>query len=83
MKIAVIGGGITGMGTTLALAEHCDVHLFEADTRFGGHANTAEVAFGDRVVPVDTGFIVFNDIKGGWNMAATPTTSCSRSAGTC
>ncbi|MEL6478501.1 MAG: FAD-dependent oxidoreductase [Pseudomonadota bacterium] len=59
MKVAVIGGGISGMGCALALAETHDVTLFEAD-RLGGHANTVEARFGEKRVPVDTGFIVYN-----------------------
>ncbi|MBY8977548.1 FAD-dependent oxidoreductase [Rhodobacteraceae bacterium NNCM2] len=60
MKIAVIGAGISGMGCALALSETHDVTLFEAADRLGGHANTVEARFGDRTVPVDTGFIVYN-----------------------
>ncbi|MEM8789587.1 MAG: FAD-dependent oxidoreductase [Pseudomonadota bacterium] len=61
MKIAVIGAGITGLGTAYALAEDHEVHLFEQDRRLGGHAHTVDVRFGDATVPVDTGFIVFNE----------------------
>ncbi|NNU80048.1 FAD-dependent oxidoreductase [Halovulum dunhuangense] len=60
MKIAVVGAGITGMGAAYALSEDHDVHLFERDSRFGGHANTVEAHFGDVTIPVDTGFIVYN-----------------------
>lgn len=62
MKIAVIGAGISGLGAALALNDRHDVRLFEADSRFGGHANTIDIEAADgTVIPVDTGFIVFND----------------------
>ena len=60
MKIAVIGGGIAGMGTAYALSEAHEVHLFERESRLGGHANTVDAHFGSATVPVDTGFIVYN-----------------------
>lgn len=61
MRIAVIGSGIAGMGASLALSEGADVRLFEAGPDFGGHCHTVDVRFGDRVIPVDTGFIVYNE----------------------
>lgn len=61
MRVAVIGAGISGMGAALALSKTADVTLFEKDPRFGGHADTAQVALEGRDVAVDTGFIVFND----------------------
>ena len=58
-KIAVIGGGISGMGAAHALAKDHRVVLFEACPRLGGHARTRMAGpRGD--VAVDTGFIVFN-----------------------
>ncbi|MEM7239972.1 MAG: FAD-dependent oxidoreductase, partial [Pseudomonadota bacterium] len=60
MKVAVIGGGISGMGAALALSESHDVMLYEADDRLGGHANTVDARFGELTLPVDTGFIVYN-----------------------
>ena len=61
MKIAVIGSGISGMGAALALSDHHDVTLLERDNRFGGHAHTVTATVKGRDIPVDTGFIVYND----------------------
>lgn len=59
LRIAVIGGGISGLSTALALHGHARVTLFEAEPRLGGHARTVIAGRrGDQ--PVDTGFIVFN-----------------------
>ena len=55
-RIAVIGSGISGLGTAWLLDPHHDVTLFEAEPRAGGHTRTVE-AMGARV---DTGFIVCN-----------------------
>jgi predicted NAD/FAD-binding protein len=58
-RIAVIGGGISGLATAYLLAPHHAVTLFEAAPRLGGHARTVMAGLnGDQ--PVDTGFIVFN-----------------------
>ncbi|WP_238365142.1 NAD(P)/FAD-dependent oxidoreductase [Mesobacterium pallidum] len=58
-RIAVIGGGISGMGAAHLLAPHAQVTLFEAEKRLGGHARTKLAGKrGDQ--PVDTGFIVYN-----------------------
>jgi predicted NAD/FAD-binding protein len=60
-RIAVIGGGIAGMGAAWALARRHEVVLYETEGRVGGHSNTAEVDDDGRAVPVDTGFIVYNE----------------------
>ncbi|WP_415404630.1 NAD(P)/FAD-dependent oxidoreductase [Tateyamaria sp. SN3-11] len=58
-RIAVIGGGISGMGAAYTLASDHHVTLFEAEPRLGGHARTIMAGQrGDQ--PVDTGFLVFN-----------------------
>ncbi|MDW3224116.1 MAG: FAD-dependent oxidoreductase [Paracoccaceae bacterium] len=58
-KIAVIGGGISGMGAAYMLSKEHSVTVFESETQLGGHARTVMAGKnGDQ--PVDTGFIVFN-----------------------
>jgi len=57
--IAVIGGGISGMGAAYNLAQNHRVVLFEAEPSIGGHARTRP-AGRDGADLVDTGFIVFN-----------------------
>ena len=58
-KIAVIGGGISGLGAAFALSNTYQVTLFEAENRLGGHARTVFSGKSGQQ-PVDTGFIVFN-----------------------
>ena len=61
-RIAVIGGGISGMAAAHLLASENAVVLYEADARLGGHARTVMAGKrGDQ--PVDTGFIVFNKVN--------------------
>lgn len=57
----MIGAGIGGLSAAWLLSQAHDVTLFEADARLGGHANTAEAAGHRGPVPVDTGFIVYNE----------------------
>ncbi|WP_010137263.1 NAD(P)/FAD-dependent oxidoreductase [Oceanicola sp. S124] len=58
-RIAVIGGGISGMAAAWRLSPQHRVTLIEAAPRLGGHARTV-VAGRNGDQPVDTGFIVFN-----------------------
>ena len=58
-RIAVVGGGISGLGAAYALSNTYKVTLFEAETRLGGHARTVFSGKSGQQ-PVDTGFIVFN-----------------------
>lgn len=59
-KVAIIGSGIAGLGGAWLLRHKYETHLFESGSHFGGHSNTLLVDEGDRQVPVDTGFIVYN-----------------------
>ena len=61
MKIAIIGSGISGLSCAYYLHRDHDVHVFERESRIGGHTATVDVAMGGRRFAVDTGFIVFND----------------------
>ena len=61
-RIAVVGGGISGLAAARLLSRHHTVTLFEAAPRLGGHARTVMAGKnGDQ--PVDTGFIVFNHVN--------------------
>lgn len=60
MKIAIIGSGISGLGTAYLLHPHHDICVYEQNDYLGGHSRTLEVTTPDGPVAVDTGFIVFN-----------------------
>jgi predicted NAD/FAD-binding protein len=59
----VIGAGISGLSAAWLLREKYDVILYEAEARAGGHADTQVVTLDGVEVPVDTGFIVFNNLN--------------------
>ncbi len=63
MKVAVIGGGISGLACVYRLAKAeagINVTLFEANSYFGGHTNTVDVTLDGITHGVDTSFLVFN-----------------------
>lgn len=60
-SIAIIGSGITGLGAAWLLHQQYRVTLFEKNDYLGGHTHTIDVAVGEQHVPVDTGFIVYNE----------------------
>ena len=62
MKIAVIGSGISGLSSAYYLSKHHKVDLYEQSDHFGGHSYTYDIKEEDKIVPVDLGFIVFNEL---------------------
>lgn len=64
LRIAVVGTGISGMSAAWLLNQKHHVEIFEKANWIGGHCNTVNVPFRwrmqNRIVPVDTGFIVYN-----------------------
>ncbi len=62
LKIAVVGSGISGLGAAWLLSKSHDVSLFEAENHWGGHSFTFDAPQGaTKSVPVDCGFIVYNN----------------------
>lgn len=60
MKIAVLGAGISGLGSAYILSSKHEIDLYEKEDRLGGHARTTMVQDEDKIFGVDTGFLVFN-----------------------
>ena len=62
-RIAIVGGGIAGMGCAWFLHRKFDVTLFENEDRIGGHSHTITVDDGEgRQARLDTGFMVYNEV---------------------
>ena len=62
LRIAVIGTGISGMSAAWLLSQRHDVTVYERDERVGGHSPYHRCRrLGRSTIPVDTGFIVYNE----------------------
>jgi predicted NAD/FAD-binding protein len=61
VRIAVIGGGVSGLVAASVLHPRYDITLFEAGHALGGHARTVTPDLPGGPLPVDTGFIVYNE----------------------
>jgi predicted NAD/FAD-binding protein len=60
-KIAVVGSGISGLTCAYLLSKDYEVHLFESESRLGGHTHTHDIETKSGKYKIDTGFIVCND----------------------
>ncbi|HXC56474.1 MAG TPA: FAD-dependent oxidoreductase [Rhizomicrobium sp.] len=60
-KIAIIGTGISGLAAAYLLDQRHEVTVYEKAARIGGHTRTVTVDYDGKAIPVDTGFIVFNE----------------------
>ncbi|MBS0457199.1 MAG: FAD-dependent oxidoreductase [Proteobacteria bacterium] len=63
MRIAVVGGGISGLGAAWLISKDPDhqVTLFEREERLGGHVDTQRVQVGGQEYDVDMGFSAYTD----------------------
>ena len=60
-NVAVVGTGISGLSAAWLLSRSCDVIVFEADGRAGGHSHTVDTPSHAGPIAIDTGFIVYNE----------------------
>jgi len=63
LKIAVVGSGIAGMSAAWLLSQRHDVTVYEREDRPGGHSHTVDAPGPGGGIPVDTGFIVYNNVN--------------------
>jgi len=60
-RVAVVGSGIAGLSAAWLLSRKMPVTVFESERRLGGHSHTVMAPTGHGPIPVDTGFIVYNE----------------------
>ncbi|KAM3084616.1 Cytochrome c oxidase assembly protein cox11, mitochondrial, variant 2 [Clarireedia jacksonii] len=61
-RIAIVGGGISGISCMWKLRDtDWDIHLYDADSRLGGHANSSKFEGNGYSASVDTGFVVMHE----------------------
>ncbi|MCG7932783.1 MAG: NAD(P)-binding protein, partial [Candidatus Thiodiazotropha lotti] len=60
-RIGIVGSGIAGLSAAWLLKNRYQVDLYEQNDYVGGHTHTIEVLEGSGMIPIDTGFIVYNE----------------------
>jgi predicted NAD/FAD-binding protein len=63
LNIAVIGTGIAGMSAAWLLNRGHRITVYERNGWVGGHSNTVDALTERSITPVDTGFIVYNELN--------------------
>ena len=61
MRVAIVGGGVSGIVAAARLHPRHEVTLFESQAQLGGHTRTVTVDRDDATWHIDTGFVVLND----------------------
>jgi len=61
-QLAIIGTGIAGLGCAHFLNSRYDLTVFEQNDYIGGHTNTITIDEDGTPIPIDTGFMVFNNV---------------------
>jgi uncharacterized protein len=61
-SLAIVGTGIAGLGCAHFLQRRYALTLYEQGAHVGGHANTVLIEDGTGSVPIDTGFLTYNEV---------------------
>ena len=59
-KLAIIGGGISGMSAAHFLYKRYDITVFEKNDYIGGHSHTVDIDYHGKHVVVDTAVMIFD-----------------------
>jgi predicted NAD/FAD-binding protein len=62
LNIGIVGTGIAGMGCAHFLQKGYDISMYEQNDYVGGHTNTVTVDEDGTEIPIDTGFMVYNEV---------------------
>ncbi|CAN5203814.1 NAD(P)/FAD-dependent oxidoreductase [soil metagenome] len=61
-SVAIIGTGIAGLSCAYMLRNKMELTVFEQNSYPGGHTNTIHVDEQGKTIPIDTGFMVYNEV---------------------